>query len=110
MSKWMLDKLDPDVKHPIEQLVGVVSMLVLLRYGYMFIESSKTLFEIVFWLIVGFGVLYVIEHFARSIARRLPIVRKRLLIPIYLLIIVLFFLSFRIPRPIVEPFRQWLGI
>lgn len=109
MTKWTREQLNPDMKHPLEQLVGAVGMLAILRYGYLFIDTDKTRSQILIWLIVGFAVIYIVERILKRLARYLPIVRKRFLLPIYALILALFFISFRIPRETVETVRHFFG-
>lgn len=110
MTKWTREQLNPEMKHPLEQLVGVVGMLFILRYGYMFIDTDKTRTQFLIWLIVGFAVIYIIERVLKRLVRYLPIVRKRFLIPVYLLILALFIVSFRIPRHTVETVRHFFGV
>lgn len=107
--KLTREKLNPEMKHPIVQMVGVVGMLAILRYGYLFIDTEKTRPQILVWLVAGFAVIYVLELLFKRLARHLPIVRKRYLIPIYLLILGLFLASFRVPRETVESVRHLLG-
>ncbi|KDN57178.1 MAG: hypothetical protein LPJ96_05155 [Exiguobacterium sp.] len=110
MTKWTREQLNPEMKHPLEQLVGVVGMLAILRYGYLFIDTDKSRTEILIWLVVGFAVIYVVEKAFKKAARYLPIVRKRFLIPVYVLLLALFLASFRVPRETVEAVRQFFGI
>lgn len=104
------EKLNPEMKHPLEQFVSVVGMLTILRYGYLFIDTDKTRVQILLWLVVGFAVIYVLEQALKRIARHLPIIRKRFLIPIYIVILILFLASFRVPRETVEAVRQFFGM
>ncbi|MFN3367707.1 MAG: hypothetical protein ACK411_15060 [Exiguobacterium mexicanum] len=77
MTKWTREQLNPEMKHPLEQLVGVIGMLAILRYGYLFIDTDKTRGEILVWLVVGFAVIYILERVGKRLVRRLPIIRKR---------------------------------
>lgn len=109
MTKWTREQLNPEMKHPLEQLVGVIGMLSILRYGYLFIDTDKTRGQILIWLIVGFAVIFIVERMLKRLVRYLPIIRKRFLIPIYLILLVLFLASFRVPRQTVEAFRHLFG-
>lgn len=104
------EKLNPEMKHPLEQLVSVVGMLTILRYGYLFIDTEKTRVEILLWLVVGFAVIYVLEQVLKRLARHLPIIRKRYLIPVYVVILGLFLGSFRVPRETVDAVQQFFGM
>ncbi|KGI85901.1 membrane protein [Exiguobacterium mexicanum] len=97
------------MKHPLEQLVGVIGMLAILRYGYLFIDTDKTRGEILVWLVVGFAVIYILERVGKRLVRRLPIIRKRFLLPVYVVLLVLFLASFRVPRETVETVRNLFG-
>lgn len=104
------EKLNPEMKHPLEQLVSVVGMLAILRYGYLFIDTEKTRTQILIWLVVGFAVIYVVEQLLKRTARHLPIVRKRFLIPVYVILFALFLGSFRVPRETVDAVRHFFGM
>lgn len=108
--KLTRETLNPEMKHPLEQMVGAFGMLAILRYGYLFIDTEKTRLEILIWLVVGFAVIYVLEKWLKKLARHLPIVRKRFLIPIYVIVLMLFLISFRVPRETVESVKMWFGI
>ncbi|WP_215142400.1 hypothetical protein [Exiguobacterium qingdaonense] len=108
--KLTRETLNPEMKHPLEQMVGAFGMLVILRYGYLFIDTDKSRLEILIWLIVGFAIIYILEKWLKQLVRRLPIVRKRFLIPIYVIVLMLFLISFRVPRETVESVKMWLGI
>ena len=97
------------MKHPLEQLVGVIGMLAILRYGYLFIDTDKSRGEIFIWLVVGFAVIYILERVGKRLVRRLPIIRKRFLLPVYVVLLVLFLASFRVPRETVEVVRNFFG-
>ncbi|TCI22216.1 hypothetical protein EVJ33_11040 [Exiguobacterium sp. SL-10] len=109
MTKWTREQLNPEMKHPLEQLVGVIGMLAILRYGYLFIDTDKTRSEILVWLVVGFAMIYILERVFKRLVRALPIVRKRFLIPIYAVLLFLFLASFRVPRETVDIVRQLFG-
>lgn len=109
MTKWAREQLNPEMKHPLEQLVGVIGMLAILRYGYLFIDTDKTRGEILVWLVVGFAVIYILERVGKRLVRRLPIIRKRFLLPVYVVLLVLFLASFRVPRETVETVRNLFG-
>jgi len=107
--KLTREKLNPEMKHPLEQLVGVIGMLAILRYGYLFIDTDKTRLQILVWLVVGFAILYVLEKGLKQFVRTLPIVRKRFLLPIYVIILIAFLGSFRVPRETVDTVRHFFG-
>lgn len=109
MTKWTREQLNPEMKHPLEQLVGVVGMLAILRYGYLFIDTDKTRGQILIWLVVGFAIIYIVERVLKRLVRYLPIIRKRFLIPVYVILLVLFLASFRVPRQTVETVRNLFG-
>lgn len=102
MTKWTREQLNPEMKHPLEQLVGVIGMLSILRYGYLFIDTDKSRIEIFIWLVIGFAVIYILERVGKLLVRRLPIIRKRFLLPVYVVLLVLFLASFRVPRETVD--------
>lgn len=108
--KLTRETLNPDIKHPLEQMVGIFGMLAILRYGYLFIDTDKTRVEILIWLAVGFALIYFIEKGLKRLVRYLPVVRKRFLIPIYVIVLALFLFSFRVPRETLETVKMWFGI
>ncbi|MDW2884197.1 hypothetical protein [Exiguobacterium artemiae] len=85
---------DQPVKHPFERFVGFVGMTSCLRYGYSFIDSERSLPQILILLVVGFAIIMLLEAIGKRFARKLPIVRMRYLIPLYLLYLYVFFTSF----------------
>ena len=85
---------DQPVKHPFERFVGFVGMTSCLRYGYSFIDSERSLPQILILLVVGFAIIMLLEVIGKRLARKLPIVRMRYLIPLYLLYLYVFFTSF----------------
>ncbi|ACB61706.1 hypothetical protein Exig_2254 [Exiguobacterium sibiricum 255-15] len=85
---------DQPVKHPFERFVGFVGMTSCLRYGYSFIDSERSLPQILILLVVGFAIIMSLEAIGKRLARKLPIVRMRYLIPLYLLYLYVFFTSF----------------
>lgn len=97
------------MKHPLEQLVGVIGMLSILRYGYLFIDTDKTRGEILIWLVAGFALIYILERTGKRLVRALPIIRKRFLLPVYVVLLVLFLASFRVPRETVETVQNLFG-
>ncbi|MGX8175869.1 hypothetical protein ACWS7L_00115 [Exiguobacterium artemiae] len=85
---------DQSVKHPFERFVGFVGMTSCLRYGYSFIDSERNLPQILILLVVGFGLIMLLEAVGKRLARKLPIVRMRYLLPLYLVYLYVFFTSF----------------
>ncbi|AFS71203.1 hypothetical protein [Exiguobacterium antarcticum] len=85
---------DQPIKHPFERFVGFVGMTSCLRYGYSFIDSERSLPQILLLLVVGFAIIMLLELFTKQLARKLPIVRMRYLLPLYVLYLYVFFISF----------------
>ncbi|MCT4778976.1 MULTISPECIES: hypothetical protein [Exiguobacterium] len=85
---------DQPIKHPFERFVGFVGMTSCLRYGYSFIDSERSLPQILMLLVVGFALIMLLELFTKRLARKLPIVRMRYLLPLYVLYLYVFFISF----------------
>ncbi|HBF59474.1 MAG TPA: hypothetical protein DDW40_09350, partial [Exiguobacterium sp.] len=50
--------------------------------------------EIFLYLVVGFAVIILLEALGKRLARKLPVVRMRYLIPLYLVYLYIFFTSF----------------
>jgi hypothetical protein len=85
---------DQPIKHPFERFVGFVGMTSCLRYGYSFIDSERSLPQILILLVVGFALIMLLEAVGKRLARKLPIVRMRYLIPFYVVYLYVFFTSF----------------
>ncbi|OIN67099.1 hypothetical protein BLD48_07760 [Exiguobacterium sp. KRL4] len=85
---------DQPIKHPFERFVGFVGMTSCLRYGYSFIDSERSLPQILVLLVVGFALIMLLEAVGKRLARKLPIVRMRYLLPLYVLYLYVFFTSF----------------